>query len=155
MIDITELDDYKEKELSSFFIGFVEHEVQRYGTDLVYSNYLKEADCSRTSADGLRLMQTNGFRYSHLIAEIIYFIQAYCKDDEDIKLQELLDLHHRNLEFEKENPPVVFKNNKVKSQNKTKTKSAKKDNTESAAVRKLAIKAGKLSKLSFSFKPIV
>lgn len=153
MVDISVLNDYV-IDISDFFVDFIKHEIERYGIDTVYKGYLKELDCSRISDTGLRMQQTVNHRYRHTISEYLYLIHTYFNDDEE-KLQELLDLHKRNLDFEIEHPPVEYKKSKTKT-TKVKPKQTSLDfgtNVPKESVRKQKekLRTERLSKLTFKF----
>lgn len=169
MIDISIIQKYLQ-EISSFHIGLIEHDVQRLGREKVFENHLKYLDCSRISKDGKRLQQTIGYPYINEMTQIVYIVQAYFQDDEDNRLQQILDLHQRNLEYEVECPPVWYDgekgkkkfekelNNKSKRTVSNKQKRVKFDENgepiKSAVERKLELKVGKINALKFNIKPV-
>lgn len=111
-----------------FYIDLIKHDVERHGTEYVYKSFLNFLDCSRISKDGLRLQQTIGFRYKYDLTHALYFVQSYFEENEkNCKLQEIVALHNKNLEFEKEHPPVIYKN-KQKSTIEKKRKIEQSDN---------------------------
>lgn len=169
MIDISPIQKYI-REISPTQIGIIEHNVQRIGREEVFNNQLKYLDCTRISKDGMRLQQTIGYPYMYEMTKIVYIVQAYFSDDEDNKLQQILNLHQKNLEYEIEHPPVWYGgeknkkkfekdfNNKSKNLVNSRQKRVKFDENgepiKSAAERKLALKVGKINALKFNIKPV-
>lgn len=166
-IDITPLEPYIEP-INTFNQEILEKDVREFGRDVVFARQMVNLDCSRI-AQGFRLQQTISYTYVHEITRTLYVIQTWFEDKADAKLQEVLDLHNKNLEFEKLNPPIVYGKKKYKNRYYTKedgiktarrkvkqTKMQFDENGEpvkSAAERKLAAKASKLNALKFNFKP--
>lgn len=74
-------------------------------------------DCTKYMKDSnLRLRQTIDHIYKHDISIIFYVISNYITDDDvaqDI-INSLIDRHINNLEFERLNPPVVYKKKTTK-----------------------------------------
>ena len=74
-------------------------------------------DCTKYMKDSnLRLRQTIDHIYKHDISIIFYVISNYITDDDvaqDI-INTLIDRHINNLEFERLNPPVVYKKKTTK-----------------------------------------
>lgn len=168
MIDISAIEQYI-IELSPFNIKTIKSDIDSFGREKVFSNHIKYLDCSRVTETGMRLQQTIGFPYMSEITQILYIIQTYFEDDIDNRLQQVLDLHKRNLEFEIENPPIWYDGEKGKKKfekqygkrNKSirskQTKMKFDENGEpikSVAERKLAIKVGKINSLKFNLKPV-
>lgn len=166
-IDITPLEPYIEP-INTFNQEILEKDVREFGRDIVFARQMLNLDCSRI-AQSFRLQQTISYTYVHEITRTLYLIQTWFEDKADIKLQEVLDLHNKNLEFEKLNPPIVYGKKKYKNKYYTKDDGIKiarrkvkqtriqfDENGEpvkSAAERKLAAKAVKLNALKFNFKP--
>lgn len=98
-------------------------------TDIeTFKSFLKYLDCTRV-CDGNRITQTINKGYHRDISMSIYMIENIINesDREDcIKLLE--DIHNRNLEFEKINPPIVYEKKKPKK-NTSKVDSTKKRKT--------------------------
>lgn len=159
MIDIKPLKKYLEP-VDSFLKAVVQQHIDRSGIDGFFDYMFTTIDCSRYSSDGMRLNQTVGYVYKNDITKLVYAIETYISDDEkDSYYEKLLTIHNANLEFEILNPPVIYKEEKVKSKT-TKRKVKQQDldipgapKKQTAAERKLAAKAIKLSALSLSFKP--
>lgn len=158
MIDIKPLKKYLEP-IDSFLKDIVAQSIERNGIDGFFNYMFTTMDCSRYSSDGIRLNQTVGHIYKNDITKLVYAIETYISDDEkDSYYEKVLTIHNANLEFEILNPPVIYKEEKTKSKTpKRKVKQQELDipgapKKQTAAERKLAAKAIKLSALSLSFK---
>ena len=166
MIDISILEDYLEP-VDDFDEEYVASEINRIGLEELYKHQLHQLDCTIIKG-GYRLQQTIGYGYVAEMTRTLYLIENYFQDDIDSKLAEVLDLHNKNIEFEKLNPPIIYGGKKYKNKHKEKdaTKPARRgrqarirfdENGEpikSAAERKLAMKVARLNALKFNFKPI-
>lgn len=159
MIDIKSLKKYLEP-IDSFLKDVVQQHIDRTGIDRFFDYMFTTIDCSRYSADGMRLNQTVGNVYKNDITKLVYAIETYTSDEEkDSYYEKLLTIHNANLEFEILNPPIIYKE-KQKRQTTTKRKLKQQEldipgapKKQTAAERKLAAKAIKLSALSLSLKP--
>lgn len=123
-----------------------------------FNDYLKYLDCSRTS-NGLRLQQTIGFPYQLDMTRAYIIATKYLTDESDELINKLVELHQKNLEFEKDNPPQVYDKKKtIKKERVTKEKKEKKEKvklTKNDKVKlSLAKKAKTFSTLKFTFKPV-
>ena len=166
MIDLSPIKKYI-IEPDSFMINFVQHEIKHVGLYSFLEYSFRNLDCSRIMKDGLRPMQTIGYPYIHIITEIIFTIENYIeKDKQDYYFEKLLDLHNKNLEYEKINPPIRYKskrdkinnkdnnsNIKVKSKKQKDVNNSDKPKKQTAAEKKLAAKVAKINALSFKIKP--
>lgn len=169
MVDISPLNNYIDKS-DTFISNFVDSEIKSVGLDCYLDYQFRRLNCTNIYPNGMRAIQTIDHSYRVNITETVYLIQNYveeCKRDE--YLIKLLMLHQNNLEYEKQNPPIVYKQTITKSRTKTKSnnvtedkpKSTRKKSTatkekvpkQSAAERKLAAKVAKLNTLSFNIKP--
>lgn len=170
MVDISPLNDYIDKS-DTFISNFVDSEIKSVGLDCYLDYQFRRLNCTNVYPNGMRAIQTIDHSYRVNITETVYLIQKYveeCKHDE--YFIKLLTLHQNNLEYEKQNPPIIYKQKITKSKTKVKNddiiedkpKHTKKKNTttkekvpkQSAAERKLAAKVAKLNTLSFNIKPI-
>lgn len=170
MVDISPLNDYIDKS-DTFISNFVDSEIKNVGLDCYLDYQFRRLNCTNVYPNGMRAIQTIDHSYRVNITETVYLIQKYveeCKHDE--YFIKLLTLHQNNLEYEKQNPPIIYKQKITKSKTKVKNddiiedkpKHTKKKNTttkekvpkQSAAERKLAAKVAKLNTLSFNIKPI-
>lgn len=168
MVDISPLNNYIDK-FNTFIINFVDSEIKSVGLDCYLDYQFRRLDCTNVYPNGMRAIQTIDHSYRVNITETVYIIQNYIGECErDKYLIKLLTLHQNNLEYEKQNPPIVYKQiitkSKAKSKNndliEDKPKSTRSKNTttkekvpkQSAAERKLAAKVAKLNTLSFNIK---
>lgn len=170
MVDISPLNDYIDKS-DTFISNFVDSEIKSVGLDCYLDYQFRRLNCTNVYPNGMRAIQTIDHSYRVNITETVYLIQKYveeCKHDE--YFIKLLTLHQNNLEYEKQNPPIIYKQKITKNKTKVKNddiiedkpKHTKKKNTttkekvpkQSAAERKLAAKVAKLNTLSFNIKPI-
>lgn len=170
MVDISPLNNYIDKS-NTFISSFVDSEIKSVGLDCYLDYQFRRLNCTNIYPNGIRAIQTIDHSYRVNITETVYLIQNYveeCKRDE--YFIKLLMIHQNNLEYEKQNPPVVYKQTVTKSKTKTKsnnviedkpkstrkksTKTKEKVHKQSAAERKLAAKVAKLNTLSFNIKPV-
>lgn len=170
MVDISPLNNYIDK--SNIFISnFVDSEIKSVGLDCYLDYQFRRLNCANIYPNGMRAIQTIDNSYRVNITETVYIIQNYieeCKRDE--YFIKLLMLHQNNLEYEKQNPPIIYKQKITKYKTKIKnddiiedkSKCTRKKNTttkekvpkQSAAERKLAAKVAKLNTLSFNIKSV-
>ena len=170
MVDISSINNYIDKS-NTFINSFVDSEIKSVGLDCYLDYQFRRLNCTNIYPNGMRAIQTIDHSYKINITETVYIIQNYieeCKRDE--YFIKLLSIHQNNLEYEKQNPPIVYKQKVTKSKTKTKNddiiedkpKRTRKKNTttkekvpkQSAAERKLAAKVAKLNTLSFNIKPV-
>lgn len=170
MVDISPLNNYIDKS-NTFISNFVDSEIKNVGLDCYLDYQFRRLNCTNIYPNGMRAIQTIDHSYIVNITETVYLIQNYieeCKRDE--YLIKLLTIHQNNLEYEKQNPPIVYKKTVTKSKTKNKnndlikdkdkiikkksTKTKEKIPKQSAAERKLAAKVAKLNTLSFNIKPV-
>ena len=170
MVDISPLNNYIDKS-NTFISNFVDSEIKSVGLDCYLDYQFRRLNCTNIYPNGMRAIQTIDHSYKINITETVYIIQNYieeCKRDE--YFIKLLMLHQNNLEYEKQNPPIVYKQKVTKSKTKTKNndvtedkpKRTKKKSTtikekvpkQSVAERKLAAKVAKLNTLSFNIKAV-
>lgn len=169
MVDISPLNNYIDKS-DTFISNFVDSEIKSVGLDCYLDYQFRRLNCTNVYPNGMRAIQTIDHSYRVNITETVYLIQNYVEEyKRDEYLIKLLILHQNNLEYEKQNPPIVYKQTITKSRTKTKSnnvtedkpKSTRKKSTttkekvpkQSAAERKLAAKVAKLNTLSFNIKP--
>ena len=163
MVDISPLNDYVDKN-NSFIENFVESEVKTIGIDNCLTYQFRRLNCANLYPNGIRAIQTIDYSYKVNITETLFLIQNYIEDEKerDEYLTKLLKLHQSNIEYEKTNPPIVYRKSIAKT-NKTKTKTekiktskskTKETNKVSVAEKKLAAKVAKLNNVTFKIKPI-
>lgn len=170
MVDISPLNNYIDKS-NTFISSFVDSEIKSVGLDCYLDYQFRRLDCTNVYPNGMRAIQTIDHSYKINITETVYLIQNYIEECErDNYFIKLLTLHQSNLEYEKQNPPIIYKQKITKSKTKTKNddvtedkpKRTRKKSTvtkekvpkQSAAERKLAAKVAKLNTLSFNIKPV-
>ena len=93
----------------------IDRQVEEKGIEQYLNQQLVYLDCSRIK-DGMRMMQTIGYPYKREISKYAYVIETYKNNIECIEdwTTILVDLHERNLEYEKENPPIWYGGKKAK-----------------------------------------
>lgn len=166
MIDISSLNDYIIKS-DTFISNFVDNEIKSVGLNCYLDYQFRRLNCANTYPNGIRAIQTIDNSYKINITETVYIIQNYIEEyKRDEYLIKLLMLHQNNLEYEKQNPPIIYKQTITKNKNNNliidKDKPIKKKNIktkeqthkQSIAERKLAAKIAKLNTLSFNIKPV-
>ena len=105
-------------QLSQSHIDFLVHEIAETSIDTVINYCLKRIDCTRVH-NNMRLMQTIGAPYMYEISYLKILIENYVDEDKRQTLfDKVLEIHHNNLEYEKENPPIVY-DTKKKSKSRT------------------------------------
>lgn len=169
MVDISPLNNYIDKS-DTFINSFVDSEIKSVGLDCYLDYQFRRLNCTNIYPNGMRAIQTIDHSYKMNISETVYLIQNYVEEyKRDEYFIKLLTIHQNNLEYEKQNPPIIYKQEVTKSKTKTKNdditedkpKRTRKKNTttkekvpkQSAAERKLAAKVAKLNTLSFNIKP--
>lgn len=158
MIDLSSLDNYM-IDVDNDMTTFIAHEIAQIGVDAFIEYNYKNLDCTRVWNNGMRPMQTINYPYKYFLTEFIYIIQTYIPEElQNEWYNKLLIRHNANLEYEQLNPPIIYKDKRIKTKNKdklekqqVKTKSTYKI---SNAEKKLATKVAKLNMLSIKIKPI-
>lgn len=145
MVNLKSLDNYKTN-LDNSSIIQLQKDVETFGAEELFNMRIKSANCSRVNAWGQRPCQTIDYTYKYFISELVYIIDNYLEDKEHY-YEMLLMLHNSNLDYEKINPPVVYKKGKLKDKKEKKVKEPKQK--VSKASLKLAAKISKISKLKF------
>lgn len=114
-------------ELDRFDISLISVELPEKGIDKFLSQIFVYLDCSRI-IQNMRMMQTIGYPYKREISRYLYLVNMI--EDEDKRntyINNLLDLHAKNLEYEKENPPIIYdKEGFVEEKQKNNKKHARK-----------------------------
>lgn len=102
---------------------FINLRIKDYGgVEEAIKHQFIELDCSRVFNNGMRAMQTNIYRYVYEVSMTVALIDRL--DDNDLKrkyIQQLNAVHNNNLEFEKDNPPIVYPTKTKKSIKRTST----------------------------------
>ena len=145
------------RELESYVTDYDKHDVnvayslvELLGVNGYLDKQLDRIDCTKPLQNGLRLMQTIGLPYAHEITMFLFVLDHTF--DEILKeeyVNKLLAVHHKNLEYEKENKPIVYKKVKKAKEKVVKEKVPK----ESKKVAKAIAAANKIGKLKIMFKP--
>lgn len=163
MIDISKLKAYIE-DVDEVCKAVAEHSIEEKGFKRWFDNQiLNWLNCSFTTSDGRRILQTNDKRYNYEITTTIAMIEEYGEDNKDFYYTELLKRHNLNLEFESINGlqynPYTTKNTTKKStSSKKKTKQTSieleyKPSKETVAERKLKAHIAKINSLKINIKP--
>lgn len=154
---ITELNDYV-VDISRRIKG-IDSDVAKIGVDEAFAKQLHYLDCTRwNKAHTYRLIQTIDYTYMFEMSVALHIIYANPDDKTEEREQALLDRHYKNLEYENDNPPVVYDKKRGLQTNKFKARTKAKRTTrkprESSASRKLKEHIAKINKLSFKIKSI-
>lgn len=107
-------------ELKSYFVDITENDIDilnqriaKYGVDEIYNRQLHFLDCSRKirgEKGYIRAIQTIDYTYKFELSLTVYLIDAYMNDEHyDDYVNQLVIIHKNNLEYEKDNPPVIYK----------------------------------------------
>lgn len=121
VFDLVELVD-----LDPTDIRMIEYNVKTKGAKEEYSSLLHDLDCSKG------YIQTIDYTYKHKVSKIIYIIEHYIEDlsFKQVLIETLFKQHQDNLEYESNNPPVIYKT-------KTRTKKDKKPREYKEKVNKI------------------
>lgn len=119
-------------------------------------------DCTKLSSMGTPIVSTISYMYKYDISRILYLIDKINDDDKKkAQMNWLTNVHQKNLDYEKDNPPVIYKKKKrntprrgTESAKQTTLKGFENSDKETAAEKKLKAKAAKLNKLGFKFNSI-
>ena len=109
---------------------------------------LKYLDCSRIYEDGSRPIMTNYYSYRTDISGYLYILQNIenCNPTlaEEYK-NKLIKLHEENLDFEKLNPPIVYKS-KQRTSSRSDRRIAEIENIFTGEKSKIDVGSGKIIK---------
>jgi hypothetical protein len=154
-------------------IRMIQNNIKTKGVFDYFESLIHNADCTRVYEDGSRPMQTIGYPYGRIHAEFKYLcyhaIREYNVNEDIIKeyIERFNKVHETNLEYEKINPPIIYRKTKAKAARKvvkakvkdmftgevtTETFNAK--SKESASTRKANEKLAKITKLGFKLNPV-
>lgn len=140
------LSDYVIVDISDSIIGNVDKRVEALGVEEAFNEELVYLDCTRYDKEGkFRLMETIGVPYSVELGKAIYIINAYQYDG----VNKLLERHQMNLEYEKEHPPVTYKDKNLKQPKERKERKVKEPKEKKPKMTKLEKKIA-----GFAFNPI-
>lgn len=140
------LSDYVIIDIPDSTIANVDKRVETLGVEEAFNEELVYLDCTRyDKKDKFRLMQTVGVPYSVELGKAIYIINAYQYDG----VHKLLERHQMNLEYEKEHPPVIYKDKNLKQPKERKERKIKEPKEKKPKMTKLEKKIA-----GFAFNPI-
>ena len=140
------LSDYVIIDIPDSTIANVDKRVEALGVEEAFNEELVYLDCTRYDKEGkFRLMQTVGVPYSVELGKAIYIINAYHYDGAN----KLLERHQMNLEYEKEHPPVIYKDKNLKQPKERKERKVKEPKEKKPKMSKLEKKIA-----GFAFNPI-
>ena len=140
------LTDYVIIDIPDSTIANVDKRVEALGVEEAFNEELVYLDCTRYDKEGkFRLMQTVGVPYSVELGKAIYIINAYQYDGTN----KLLERHQMNLEYEKEHPPVIYKDKNLKQPKERKERKVKEPKEKKPKMSKLEKKIA-----GFAFNPI-
>ena len=140
------LSDYVIVDIPDSIIGNVDKRVETLGVEEAFNEELVYLDCTRYDKEGkFRLMETIGVPYSVELGKAIYIINAYQYDG----VNKLLERHQMNLEYEKEHPPVIYKDKNLKQPKERKERKVKEPKEKKPKMTKLEKKIA-----GFAFNPI-
>lgn len=140
------LTDYVIIDIPDSIINNVDKRVETLGVEEAFNEELVYLDCTRYDKEGkFRLMQTVGVPYSVELGKAIYIINAYQYDG----VNKLLERHQMNLEYEKEHPPVIYKDKNLKQPKERKERKVKEPKEKKPKMSKLEKKIA-----GFAFNPI-
>ena len=140
------LTDYVIIDIPDSTIANVDKRVEALGVKEAFNEELVYLDCTRYDKEGkFRLMQTVGVPYSVELGKAIYIINAYQYDGAN----KLLERHQMNLEYEKEHPPVIYKDKNLKQPKERKERKVKEPKEKKPKMSKLEKKIA-----GFAFNPI-
>ena len=106
-MSIKDFDDYN-IELDKFDIRMLNNEVVEKGVENYLSLLLVYLDCSRI-INNMRMMQTIGYPYKRYISIYLYILNNILDNNKYSEYEnKLISLHLKNLDFEKENPPIIY-----------------------------------------------
>ena len=106
-MNIKDFDDYITK-LDKIDINILNNNIVEKGIENYLSLLLVYLDCSRI-INNMRMMQTIGYPYKRYISIYLYILDNILDNDKYSEYEDkLISLHLKNLDFEKENPPIIY-----------------------------------------------
>lgn len=154
---VRELDSYITS-LDKADCSLIDSRIAEKGIERYLTQQLIYLDCSRI-INGMRMMQTIGYPYQREISSYIYAVEMHAVH-KHIWENKLIELHHANLEYEKENPPIWYGGKKAKDKwdkehkdNKLPRKRKSKEQTIPGMGKEIS-SAEKLKRLSANFGPL-
>ena len=106
-MSIKDLENYQ-IDLDKFDIEILNNNIVEKGIENYLSLLLVYLDCSRI-INNMRMMQTIGYPYKRYISMYIYILNNILDNDKYSEYEnKLISLHLKNLDYEKENPPIIY-----------------------------------------------
>lgn len=106
-MSIKDLENYQ-IDLDKFDIEMLNNNIVEKGIENYLSLLLVYLDCSRI-INNMRMMQTIGYPYKRYISIYLYILNNILDNDKYSKYEnKLISLHLKNLDYEKENPPIIY-----------------------------------------------
>lgn len=141
--------------LDKFDTNLICNDVERLGIDEVIAKYITYMDCSKIYPNNIRPVQTISYTYYSTISKLLWIIENLIVEEKYKQevLNKIIAQHELNIEFEKENAPILYTKKPFKREKVIKEPKEKKPRI-SAAERKLVTKLAKINSLSFTLKPI-
>lgn len=104
------MEDYKKYivRLTEDDIRIINSNVNQYGFDKIKAWFFRSIDCTRI-VNGMRLNCTKHFTYKDALSSLIYLINQEDERDKQNDLYAVNEIHNKNIEFEKANPPQPLK----------------------------------------------
>lgn len=134
-------------------IQVLRNRIKENGVEAVIQYQLRFLDCSRCitnqNGESIRAIQTIDYTYKDELTKLLYVIDKYYEDKVELYAK-VLELHNKNLEFEKFNPPITYKSKRKTSRSKT-TRNPVERKSQKKLKEELKVK--KLSLLTFKLKP--
>lgn len=159
-VDINILKPYVIK-LNDFFLRLIDNDLREIGYEEALNKQYKYIDCTRisTNTPNMRLIQTIDHTYKLEISKTLEIISKIDYEDaQENALIKLLEIHHKNIEFEKENPPIVYKKRKDKNSTRKIKEPKIKFGDESEKLtplqKRVAKKVAQFKTLNINIKPI-
>lgn len=135
----------------------VKYESDQVGLENYIQKELDYLDVTRTLAENpkFRIIQTIDWLYKVTLAKVHYAISLVeSVEERKMLLHKLAEKHKANIEYEKENPPLVYKGPKQAAKSKrSKSPVEKNEHRETVAEKKLKAKAAKLGTLKLKLSP--
>lgn len=148
-----ELDKYKVP-LDGCDVEILDNRIKASGVDDVIQSQLRFLDCTRTIKGqwgDIRAIQTIDYTYKDELSKLLYVIDNYCEDKVE-HYAKLLELHTANIEYEKQNPPIIYKKKKRNSTSRSSKTTTNPVERKTSKERKAELKIKKLSLLTFKLK---
>lgn len=147
--------------LNNFFLRLIDNDLREVGYEEALNRQYKYIDCTRmsTTTPNMRLVQTIDHTYKLEISKTLEIINKIEDETEqENALAKLLEIHKRNIDFEQENPPTVYKKGKSKSSTRKIKEPKIKVGDESEKLtplqKRVAKKVAQFKTLNISIKPI-